>query len=89
MKNQSVFYKEQGDYDKAKTLLIQALEGRRLKLGDTHPHTVESLNNLIDLYEAWDKPEKAEEWRSKLLQKPILSDKIELIGCLTAAGFPT
>jgi hypothetical protein len=36
------------------------------KLGDTHPHTIESINNLIELYEAWNKPEKAEEWRAKL-----------------------
>jgi len=58
MKNQSVFYKEKGYYDKAETLLIQAFEGRRLKLGDTHPHTLETWHNLIDLYEAWNKPEK-------------------------------
>ncbi|MHC4582889.1 MAG: tetratricopeptide repeat protein [Planctomycetota bacterium] len=49
-------------------LLLEAVDGRRLKLGDTHPHTLESWNNLIDLYEAWDKPEKAEEWRAKLPQ---------------------
>ena len=24
------------------------------------------MNNLIELYETWDKPEKAEEWRAKL-----------------------
>jgi hypothetical protein len=24
------------------------------------------MNNLIDLYEAWNKPEKVEEWREKL-----------------------
>jgi hypothetical protein len=28
----------------------------------------ESLNNLIDLYEAWNKSEKAKEWRAKLPQ---------------------
>jgi len=59
-------FAKQSDYDKAEPLLLEALEGRRLKLGDTHPHTLQSLNNLIDLYEAWDKPEKDEEWRSKL-----------------------
>jgi len=48
--------------------LFQAVDARRLKLGDTHPHTLESLNNLIDLYEAWNKPEKANEWRAKLPQ---------------------
>jgi hypothetical protein len=26
------------------------------------------LSNLINLYEAWNKPEKAEEWRAKLPQ---------------------
>lgn len=46
----------------------KVLEGRRLKPGDTHPHTKESLNNLIDLYEAMNKPEKAEEWRDRLSQ---------------------
>jgi len=42
-------------------LLFEALEDRHLKLGDTHPHTIESLNNLIDLYEAWNKQEMAKE----------------------------
>jgi hypothetical protein len=32
------------------------------------PHTKKSLKNLIDLYEAWNKPEKAKEWRAKLQQ---------------------
>jgi hypothetical protein len=53
---------------KAEPLLLEALAGRRLKLGDTHPHTIESWHNLIDLYEAWNKPEKAKEWRAKLMQ---------------------
>ena len=44
----------------------EAIEGRRIKLGDTHPHTIESLNQIIDLYEAWNKPEKAEKWRTEL-----------------------
>ncbi len=59
-------FKEKNDYAKAAPLLVESLEGRRVKLGDTHPHTLESWNNLIKLYEAWGKPEKAEEWRAKL-----------------------
>lgn len=47
---------------------VEAFEDHRLKLGDTHPHTIESLNNLIVLYEAWNKPEEAEKWRTKLPQ---------------------
>jgi hypothetical protein len=50
------------------------LEGHRLKLGDTHPHTVETLHNLIELYKAWDKPEKAENWRSKLPQTEAVEE---------------
>jgi len=42
------------------------LESRRRVLPDEHPDTVESWHNLIELYEAWGKPEKAEEWRAKL-----------------------
>jgi hypothetical protein len=40
--------------------LFAALKGRLLKLGD------------IDLYESWNKPEKAQEWRAKLLQTEAL-----------------
>ena len=29
-------------------------------------HTMESMNNIIDLYGAWNKPEDAEKWRAKL-----------------------
>ena len=65
----AVLYKEQGRYEEAEPLLLAAVEGRHLKLGEKHPHTLESLNNLIDLYEAWNKPEKAEQWRAKLPQK--------------------
>jgi len=61
-----MMYKEQARYEEAEKLLLEAVEGRRLKLGEKHPHTIESLNNLIDLYEAWNKPEKANPWRAKL-----------------------
>jgi len=64
----AVLYGKSNAYDKAEPLLIEALEGGRLKLGDTHPHTIESWKNLIDLYEAWGKPKKAEELRAKQLQ---------------------
>ena len=47
---------------------------RHLKLGDTHPHTLESWNNLIDFYETWNKPEKAEEWRVRLAQIEVVEE---------------
>ncbi len=55
-------------------LVIEALKGHRLKLGDTHPHTLDSWHNLIDLYEARNKPEEAEEWRAKLAQMDALEE---------------
>lgn len=64
----AMLYKEQGDYSSTKPLPIKAVEGWRLKFGDTHPHTVESLNNIIELYQVWVKPEKAEKWCAKLSQ---------------------
>ena len=70
----AVLYKEQERYDQAEPLLREAVKGRRLKLGDKHPHTLESINTLIDLYEAWNKPEKANEWRAKLPQTEAVKE---------------
>lgn len=64
----AVLYKEQARYDQAERLLLEAVEGRRLKLGDKHLHAQESIINLIGLYQAWNKPEKTDEWRAKLPQ---------------------
>lgn len=69
-----MLHNEQSDYGKVEPLLLEALEGRHLKLGDTHPHTTESLNNLIGLYEAWKNPEKAEEWQSKLPKTEVVDE---------------
>lgn len=63
-----MLYKEQTRCEEAEPLSVEAVIDRHLKLGDTHPHTLESWNNLINLYEAWNKTEKANEWQSKLLQ---------------------
>ena len=68
MQELAMLHNEQSDYNKAEPLLVEAVKGRCLKLSGTHPHTLESWRNLVELYEAWDKPEKAEELRKKLLQ---------------------
>jgi len=62
----AVLYKEQARYEEAEKLLLEAVEGQRLKLGDNHPHTQKSMKILIALYKAWNKPEKANQWRAKL-----------------------
>jgi tetratricopeptide (TPR) repeat protein len=70
----AVLYKEQARYEEAEKLLLEAVEGRRLKLADTHPHTLESWRNLIEFYEVGDKPEKAEQWRAKLPQRGAVEE---------------
>jgi len=70
----AILYKEQELYDKAESLLRDAIEGRLEKLGAEHPHTQESVKNLIELYEAMGKPEKTEEWRAKLLQTKAVDE---------------
>lgn len=62
----AVLYIRKGDYDKAEPLLLEAVNGRCLKLGEPHPHTQASLNLLIDLYKTLDRLEEAEKWRAKL-----------------------
>jgi len=49
-------------------------KGRRLKLGDAHPHTKESLNKLIDLYEVWNKLTEANEWRTQLARMEAIRE---------------
>ena len=44
------FLNEQGRYAEAEPLYLQALDICRSKLGNTHPDTATSLNNLAELY---------------------------------------
>jgi alpha-galactosidase len=48
---------------------------RYLKLGGIHPHTLESLKKLTELYEEEElgKPKKTNEWRAKLPQTENMS----------------
>jgi len=49
-------------------LLLEAFHGRQAKLGPEHPHTVDSLKQLVTLHESWPKPEEAAKWRAKLTE---------------------
>jgi|GEM_PF-1648296 len=71
MNDFGVLRREQQHCEEAETLLLEAVEGRRLKLSDKHPHTQQSLNNLIELYEAWGKPEQAYECRARLPRSEV------------------
>jgi len=59
-------YLKQGRYDKAAPLLHEVVESQILRFGETDRYTQKSITDLITLYEAWNKPEKANEWRAKM-----------------------
>jgi len=56
----------EGQYDTAEQELTAALAAVRRYLGQTHPETRGCVLALIELYEAWDKPEEVEKWRAQL-----------------------
>ena len=48
-------------------LLLEAFHGRKARLGPDHPHTLDSLRELVNLYESWPKPDEAAKWQAKLM----------------------
>jgi tetratricopeptide (TPR) repeat protein len=61
-------------YDVAEQELIALLKSVREHLGEAHPETRGCIPAFIALYEAWDKPDKAEEWRAKLPQTGTIEE---------------
>jgi len=55
-----------GQYATVERQLIRALEFSRRLLGEEHPEIQACQEHFVALYEAWGKPEKAEQWRAKL-----------------------
>ena len=53
MNGLATLYTGQGRYDEAETLLIEAVDIGRRKLREKHSKTLQFLNALIELYEAW------------------------------------
>ena len=64
--NMGGLLREQGKYLEAETYVRKALEGRRRSLGDAHPETLGSFKSMIKLYDEWETPEKAAEYRAML-----------------------
>lgn len=59
-------YRRLARYEDAEPLLLDAFHGRESKLGPEHPQTLNSLRELVRLYESWNKPDEAEKWRARL-----------------------
>ena len=77
MNNLAVLYNDQGRYEKAEPLYLQALELRKSLLGDRHPDVASSLNSLASLYQSQGRYEKAEPLHLQALElrKSLLSDR--------------
>ncbi len=59
----------QGRHEEAEPLLVASVKSLRGKLGDRSPLTRQTLESLIELYEAWGKTEDAAEYRAQF-QEP-------------------
>ncbi|MEE8153400.1 MAG: tetratricopeptide repeat protein [Phycisphaerales bacterium] len=53
-----------GRYEQAKPLLVESLPIIRERWGEQQKHTLAALDRIISLYEAWGKPQEAEEYRA-------------------------
>ena len=62
-------YLEMERYSDVEPLLVEAERAARRTFGNDHEITNASVKNLIDLYEAWNKPEQAAQWRVKLPER--------------------
>jgi len=62
-------------FAEAEKQLTKAFEGFRIILGDEHTFTQNTLRRLIELYDAWGKPEKGTEYRAMLVEEPEQSAK--------------
>ena len=72
MHNLAVAYIALGRHAEALKLEEETLALQKAKLGPDHPHTIDSLRELVNLYESWPKPNEAEKWRAKLPQTEAL-----------------
>ena len=58
--------KERKRYQEAESALLPAHADLSAGLGPMHDETITAVRVLVDLYDAWGKPDKAAEWRAKL-----------------------
>ena len=60
----------QREYSKAERLWTHAIAASRRYLGETHPETHGCIHTLIELYDAWGKPDEAARYRAMLPPEP-------------------
>lgn len=57
---------KQGRFEEAEPLLIESYPLIKERRGDGHKRTTEALKRIVDLYQAWGKPDRAEQWKAHL-----------------------
>jgi serine/threonine protein kinase/tetratricopeptide (TPR) repeat protein len=55
-----------GRYQDAETALLESHDVLTATVGPAHHHTQQVIPNLVELYQAWGKPEEAAAWSTKL-----------------------
>lgn len=58
---------KQGRYADAEPLALLAYEGFRQSLGEDNVNTQSAITRIVKMYEEWNKPAQAAEWRAMLL----------------------
>ncbi|MCH8241373.1 MAG: serine/threonine protein kinase [Planctomycetes bacterium] len=66
LENLSLLLRKKGDYAEAESLLLEVWKIRQRVQGANHPDTLKTMNAVIEFYEAWGKPEKAEDYRARM-----------------------
>ena len=72
MNNLAVLYNAQSRYEEAESLHVKTLEIRQRVLGEEHPDTLQSINNLALLYKNWAKnlnEQRDKNVKSKAIEK--------------------
>jgi serine/threonine protein kinase/tetratricopeptide (TPR) repeat protein len=70
----ALVYHKQGRYAEAEPLYKEALDASRRTVGAEHPQTQAIMAKLVEVYEAWGKPEKAKELRRELSRKEDIEE---------------
>jgi len=63
---QAACFTAQGQVQQAEPLLLESYRRLAIAVGRTNARTRQVITHLIELYEEWDKPEAAAQWRARL-----------------------
>ena len=66
---------ELGKYAEAQPVAEEAYRGYLELYGPEASRTRKAINRLVELYDAWDKPDEAAEWRAKLSDELIPNEQ--------------